>query len=121
MVEPVPPPLISVVVPCYNEEGNVEILYDRLCAVFDGIKDVGFQVVFVDNASIDGTQDRLRALAARDPRVKVIFNIRNFGVLRSGLNGFFSSTGDAVICMACDMQDPPELIPEPIAQTALIA
>jgi glycosyltransferase involved in cell wall biosynthesis len=104
--------LISVVVPCYNEEENVEILYDRICAVFEKITDVRFQIVFVDNASVDRTQEVLRALAARDRRVKAIFNIRNFGVIRSGLNGFFETPGDAVICMACDLQDPPELIAE---------
>jgi polyisoprenyl-phosphate glycosyltransferase len=105
-------PLISVVVPCFNEEGNVEVLYDRLCAVFAGIGDVRFQIVFVDNASVDRTQEILRNIAGRDERVKVIFNIRNFGVIRSGLNGFFSTPGDALICMACDLQDPPELIAE---------
>ena len=110
MVTPNSRSLISVVVPCYNEEGNVEILYNRLCAVFDSITDVSFQIVFVDNASVDTTQDVLRTLAARDQRVKVIFNIRNFGVIRSGLNGFFSAPGVAVIGMACDLQDPPELI-----------
>ncbi len=112
MVTAATQPLISVVVPCYNEEGNVEVLYHRICAVFETLDGIRFQIVFVDNASVDGTQDALRALAERDQRVKVIFNIRNFGVIRSGLNGFFSSAGDAVICMACDLQDPPELIAE---------
>jgi glycosyltransferase involved in cell wall biosynthesis len=103
-------PLVSVVIPCYNEEGNVTVLYHRLCAVFDRIADVRFQVVFIDNASVDNTQEILRGLAAHDARVKVIFNIRNFGVLRSPLHGFFESPGDALICMACDLQDPPELL-----------
>ena len=105
-------PLISIVVPCYNEEENVEILYERLSAVFARIADIRFQIVFVDNASVDRTQEVLRALAMRDQRVKAIFNIRNFGIIRSGLNGFFESPGDALICMACDLQDPPELIAE---------
>jgi glycosyltransferase involved in cell wall biosynthesis len=103
-------PLVSVVIPCYNEEGNVTVLYNRLCEVFDRIADVRFQVVFIDNASVDNTQEILRGLAAHDARVKVIFNIRNFGVLRSPLHGFFESPGDALICMACDLQDPPELL-----------
>jgi len=105
-------PMISVVVPCYNEEGNVEALYERLCAVFAKISDIRFQMVFIDNASVDGTQRILRELAARDRRVKAIFNIRNFGPLRSPLHGFFESPGDALICMACDLQDPPELLTE---------
>lgn len=103
---------VAVVVPCYNEEGNVEILYARLAAVFARIADVDFQIVFVDNASVDRTQELIRALAGRDPRVKAIFNIRNFGAERSGLNGFFAAPGNAVVCMACDLQDPPELIEE---------
>lgn len=105
-------PLISVVVPCYNEEGNVEALYDRLRAVFARIAGVRFQVVFIDNASTDRTQEMLRGLAARDTGVKVIINVRNFGSLRSPLHAFFESPGAALICMACDLQDPPELIEE---------
>jgi glycosyltransferase involved in cell wall biosynthesis len=105
-------PLISVVVPCYNEEGNIDILYERLCAVFAQFTDIRFQIVFIDNASVDGTQAMLRELAVRDRRVKAIFNIRNFGPLRSPLHGFFESPGDALICMACDLQDPPELLTE---------
>lgn len=105
-------PLISVVVPCYNEEGNVGIVYERICDAFERIPDVRFQILFIDNSSIDETQSILRDLATRDPRVLVIFNIRNFGVLRSPLHAFFVSSGDALICMACDLQDPPELIPD---------
>ncbi len=103
-------PLLTVMVPCYNEEGNVEVLYGRVCAVLGKIPDLRFQFVFVDNASTDRTPELLRALAARDPRVKVIFNVRNFGPLRSPLHGFFASPGDALVCMACDLQDPPELL-----------
>jgi glycosyltransferase involved in cell wall biosynthesis len=106
------PPLISVMVPCYNEEGNVGALYDRVCEVLGKIPDIRFQFVFIDNASTDRTPELLRAMAARDPRVKVIFNIRNFGPLRSPLHGFYASPGDAVICMACDLQDPPDLLAE---------
>jgi glycosyltransferase involved in cell wall biosynthesis len=109
---PVSVPLITVVVPCYNEEGNVEVLYERLCAVFGGIPEVRFQVLFIDNASVDRTQEVLRALGARDRRVKAIFNVRNFGTLRSPLHALFQADGDAVVCMACDLQDPPELITE---------
>jgi glycosyltransferase involved in cell wall biosynthesis len=105
-------PQVSVVVPCYNEEGNVEVLHERLGAAFARFPDIDFQIIFVDNASTDRTQELIRGLAGRDPRVKAIFNIRNFGAERSGLNGFFSAPGDALICMACDLQDPPELIDE---------
>jgi polyisoprenyl-phosphate glycosyltransferase len=79
-------PLVTVVVPCYNEEGNVRPLYDRLRAVFDSLPNVRFQIVFIDNASKDKTELRLRELATEDSRVKVILNIRNFGTLRSPLH-----------------------------------
>jgi glycosyltransferase involved in cell wall biosynthesis len=99
-----------VMVPCYNEVANVGLLYERVCAVFDQIFDVRMQFIFIDNASTDGTQEKLRALAAADRRVKVIFNVRNFGPLRSPLHAFFEADGDAVVSMACDLQDPPELL-----------
>jgi glycosyltransferase involved in cell wall biosynthesis len=104
--------LISVIVPCYNEEANVEVLYRRVCEAFAKIEDVKFQILFIDNNSVDGTQKCLRSLAANDRRVKVIFNVRNFGSLRSPLHAFFQAPGDAVIGMACDLQDPPELLAE---------
>jgi glycosyltransferase involved in cell wall biosynthesis len=105
-------PLISIMVPCYNEEGNVEPLYHRVAAVMSEIPDVRFQILYIDNASTDRTGERLRKLAANDPRVKVIFNQRNFGVPRSPLHAFFEASGDAVVPMACDLQDPPELLKE---------
>src|SRR5450631_644291 len=103
-------PLVSVMVPCFNEEGNVEALYSRLRSIFDEMPDVRFEIIFIDNASVDKTQDNLRALAAADRRVKVIFNVRNFGSERSPLHAFFQAAGDAVVPMACDLQDPPELL-----------
>jgi glycosyltransferase involved in cell wall biosynthesis len=105
-------PLVTVMLPCYNEEGNIGILYDRLIAVFASKPEIDFQALFVDNASTDGTQGILRALAARDQRVKAIFNVRNFGPLRSPMHAFFQCPGDAVISMASDLQDPPELLVE---------
>lgn len=103
-------PMVSIVVACYNEEDNIEILHQRLSAVFESVPDVRFQIIFLDNASTDRSQEILRELSLRDRSVKAILNVRNFGVLRSGLNGFFESPGDALICMACDLQDPPELV-----------
>ena len=105
-------PLVTVMVPSYNEEENVELLYGRLSQVMAQIPDVRFHVLFIDNASTDRTQEILRALAASDHRVKVIFNVRNFGVLRSPLHGIFQATGDAIVPMACDLQDPPEMLQE---------
>jgi glycosyltransferase involved in cell wall biosynthesis len=106
--------LISVVTPCYNEQQNVADCYEAVKRVFEGqLPDCDFEHVFCDNASIDGTLDVLRGLAARDRRVKVIANARNFGPFCSTFNGLLSTRGDAVVVLlAADLQDPPELIPE---------
>ena len=71
-----------------------------------------YEHIFIDNASSDGTSKKLRALAAKDERVKVILNTRNFGHVRSPVYAVLQATGDAVIAMASDLQDPPERIPE---------
>jgi glycosyltransferase involved in cell wall biosynthesis len=97
---------------CYNEESNIEEVYARVRSAFQALPDQQYEHVFIDNASTDGTQQKLRALAARDKHVKVILNSRNFGVTRSGFYGILQCRGDAVIPMAADLQDPPELIPE---------
>jgi glycosyltransferase involved in cell wall biosynthesis len=104
-------PHISVLTPCYNEEGNVELLYERIRAVFDKLGEYSYEHVFIDNASTDATASIMRRLAARDPNVKVIINTRNFGHIRSPYYGLLQCRGDAVIGMAADLQDPPELIP----------
>lgn len=103
-------PLISVVAPCFNEEDNVDDLHRRIVAVFERLPQHRLELVFIDNASSDRTSARLRALAATDARVKVILNARNFGHIRSPMHGVLQATGDAVIPMASDLQDPPEMI-----------
>ena len=102
---------ISVVTPCYNEAGNVEVLYERVRAVFDRLDGYSYEHVFIDNASSDETVVKLRAIAATDRNVKVIVNTRNFGHIRSPYHALLQCRGDAVIGMAADLQDPPELIP----------
>lgn len=104
-------PLISVVTPCYNEEGNVERLYQAVKAVFDTLPHYDYEHLFIDNASTDHTVDLLKQLAASDTRVKIIINNRNFGPLRSPYYGLLQGRGDAVISLVADLQDPPELIP----------
>ena len=103
---------VGLVLPCFNEVGNVDELYARLSAVFAGLPGYSCEMLFVDNASTDGTVQSLRAIAARDPRVRVIVNARNFGHIRSPFHGMMESGGDCVITMCTDLQDPPELIPE---------
>lgn len=104
--------LISVVTPCYNEEGNVEELSRRVAEVFAGLPEYEYEHIFIDNDSKDQTQPVLRGLAARDSHVRLIFNNRNFGHIRSPYYGLLQGQGDAVISLAADLQDPPELIPD---------
>ena len=103
---------ISLFTPCYNEEGNVYAMYQKVTEVMKQLQDYDYEYVLIDNCSTDNTPAILRKMAAEDKRVKVIFNIKNFGPSRSGSYGFFQTTGDVSICFACDFQDPPELIPE---------
>jgi glycosyltransferase involved in cell wall biosynthesis len=104
--------LISVVTPCYNEEGNVREMHEAIRRIFASLPQYRYEHLFIDNASKDSTPRVLRALAADDPHVKVILNARNFGQVRSGYYALLQTSGDAVIALACDFQDPPELIPE---------
>jgi glycosyltransferase involved in cell wall biosynthesis len=104
--------LISVVTPCYNEEGNVEELHRQIKDVFAGLPQYDYEHLYIDNNSQDGTVDKLRRIAAQDQRVKVILNARNFGHIRSPYHAFLQARGDAVIVMVSDLQDPPSLIPE---------
>lgn len=98
-----------MVSPCFNEADNVEAVHDRLAAALDGL-DVDWRLLFCDNASTDGTVEVLRKLVDADPRVQVIVNSRNFGHIRSPVHGILQAEGDAVVLMASDLQDPPELV-----------
>jgi glycosyltransferase involved in cell wall biosynthesis len=108
--------LVCVLVPCFNEEGNILPLYARIKAAFAQIPEQDYCLQFIDNASTDATVARIKTLAADDPRVRLIVNVRNFGAMRSGLHGFLQAPGDAVINMVADLQDPPEMIPEFVRQ-----
>jgi glycosyltransferase involved in cell wall biosynthesis len=103
-------PLISVVAGCRNEEGNVEELCRRIKAVFEQLPQYRWELIFIDNASTDRTAERLRHLASIEPSVKVILNLRDFGQLRSPYHAIMQARGDAVIAMASDFQDPPEML-----------
>jgi len=108
--------LVSVVTPCFNEEGNVEPLFEAVKQAFSGLHGYEFEHLFIDNASSDQTVTILKKLAAQDKRVKIIVNMKNFGVWRSPLHALFQARGDAIIPMCADLQDPPALIPEFIKQ-----
>jgi glycosyltransferase involved in cell wall biosynthesis len=103
--------LISVVTGSFNEEDNVTELYERICRVFaERLPQYAFELIFIDNASTDRTVEILKGIVSRDKRVRIIVNNRNFGHIRSGYHAFLQARGDAVIVMASDLQDPPEMI-----------
>ena len=101
---------ISIVTSCFNEEDNISILYKNLLAIIDNLPRYEFEIIFIDNASTDFTQDELKKIALDDKRVKLILNSRNFGNIKSPYYAICQATGDAVIYLASDLQDPPELI-----------
>ncbi|MEL7032649.1 MAG: glycosyltransferase family 2 protein [Pseudomonadota bacterium] len=107
------PQLISVIVPVLNEEDNIQRAYDRVCEVFDGLsKDYDFELIFTDNHSSDRTFELIQAISKDDPRVRAVRFARNVGYQRSIMSGYLLTDGDAVIQLDCDLQDPPEMIPE---------
>ena len=102
---------ISIVTSCFNEEDNISILYKKLSAIIDNLQSrYDFEIIFIDNASTDFTQDELKKIALDDKRVKLILNSRNFGNIKSPYYAICQATGDAIIYLASDLQDPPELI-----------
>jgi glycosyltransferase involved in cell wall biosynthesis len=103
---------ISIVSGCFNEAGNVEELVARVLKVMAALPQYDYEQIIIDNASTDGTQEILRKLTAGNHRLKVILNARNFGHIRSPYHGMMQGSGDAVIFMASDLQEPPELIPD---------
>lgn len=105
--------MISIVTPCYNEQDNIAELYRRIKAAISPLESrYKFEIIIIDNHSTDSTPDKLRELANLDNSVKVIFNTRNFGHIRSPYYGILQSTGAATIYLASDLQDPPEMISE---------
>jgi glycosyltransferase involved in cell wall biosynthesis len=107
---------LSIVSGCYNEEGNVEELVARVATVMQNLPQYDYEQIIIDNASTDGTQEILRKLASKNQRLMVILNARNFGHVRSPYHGMLQASGDAVIYLASDLQEPPELIPDFIKQ-----
>ena len=105
-------PLLTILTPCFNEEGNVREVYQQVRSVMETLPGYQYEHLFIDNASTDKTVDILRELAAADKRVKVIVNTRNFGHVRSPYYALLQAHGDAVMTCVADLQDPPKLIPE---------
>jgi glycosyltransferase involved in cell wall biosynthesis len=103
--------MMSIVTPCYNEEENIDELCQRIAAVMAPLP-YDYEHICIDNASTDSTVKKIKDIAARDKRVKLIVNARNFGHIRSPYYGILQSRGDACILIASDLQDPPEIIVE---------
>ena len=103
---------ISVLLPCFNEEGNVVPLSQAIIEQFtQHLPQYDYELVFIDNCSTDNTRALLRGLCAENPRIKAIFNAKNFGQFNSPFHGMLQTDGDCTVCMCTDFQDPPELIP----------
>ena len=102
---------ISLISSCYNEEENLDTLHDRVIKAIEPYSNnYEFEYILLDNGSCDNTEGKLRELAQKDKRIKVILNARNFGHIRSPYYGMVQCSGDAIIYLASDLQDPPELI-----------
>jgi glycosyltransferase involved in cell wall biosynthesis len=101
---------VSVVIPCRNEEANAEAIAKAVIAELEPLQ-ISFDIIFIDNESVDRTVDIIRGMCLRDPRIRLIVNTRNFGQMRSPTHGIFEARGQAVIGMCADFQDPPALLP----------
>ena len=103
-------PLVSIIVPVFNEQDNIFTCYQRLVATTDNIDDIRFEFIFTDNCSTDNSFSELAKLAKKDERVRVFRFSRNFGYQRSIWTGYSKARGEAAIEFDCDLQDPPEMI-----------
>lgn len=107
---------ISLLTPCYNEEDNIQALYSAVKNVMQAKPEYDYEHIFIDNHSSDRTVPILKQIASEDRHVKIIINLRNFGHIRSPYYGLLQTTGDATILMVADLQDPPDMINEFIAE-----
>lgn len=104
---------ISILIPTYNEEENITLAYERTISVMENeLARYNYEIVFIDNCSTDKSRKMIQELCKKDLRVRAIFNAKNFGYSRSHFYGLTQMTGDAVILIHADLQNPPELIPQ---------
>lgn len=108
---------ISILIPCYNEEDNVVPMSEAIVDLFaTELTAYDYELLFIDNDSHDNTRPLLREICAKNPKIKAIFNAKNFGQFNSPYYGILQTTGDCTISMVCDFQDPIELIPQYIKE-----
>ncbi len=115
MAQSIGKPLVSLVVPFYNEDDAVDAFFRTIVPVLEAIESIRFEIVCVNDGSCDGTLDKLVQASARDTRVRVVDLTRNFGKEAALTAGLDEASGDAVIPIDADLQDPPSLIPVMIA------
>ncbi len=108
---------VSVLIPCFNEEENVRPMSEAVVSLFEHeLTQYDYELIFIDNDSSDQTRPILRDICAHNHKVKAIFNAKNFGQFNSPFYGILQTTGDCVIQMVCDFQDPIDLIPQYLAE-----
>lgn len=108
---------VSIVIAVYHNEGAITKTYEKISSVFaSGLPKCNFEIIFVDDGSKDGSLNEILALRERDSRVKALTFTRNFGQMAAMLAGFKEATGDAIINISADLQEPFELIPEMVAK-----
>ena len=104
---------ISIMIPCYNEEENVVPISKAVVEeVTRNLPEYDYELLFIDNDSQDNTRPLLREICRQNPKIKAIFNAKNFGQFNSPYYAMLQTTGDCTISLCCDFQDPPEMIPQ---------
>ncbi|MBQ9013227.1 MAG: glycosyltransferase family 2 protein, partial [Bacilli bacterium] len=104
---------ISIIVTCYNDEENVTIMSDELTSLFKNeLKNYNYEILFIDNKSLDNTREEIRKICKNDKGVKAIFNAKNFGQFKSPYYALLNTTGDCTVSIAADFQEPVEIIPK---------
>ena len=102
---------VSIMVPCYNEEENVVPISEAIVAQMEALPQYDYELLFIDNCSTDNTRPLLREICARNPKIRAIFNVKNFGQFNSPYYGLCQTSGDCAISICADFQDPVEMIP----------
>ncbi|MFI3177261.1 MAG: glycosyltransferase family 2 protein [Eubacteriales bacterium] len=103
---------ISIMVPCYNEVENIELMSQSIINIMaESLSQYDYEILFIDNCSTDGSRDVLMEICEENKKIKAILNVTNFGQFNSPFYGMCQTTGDCTITMCCDFQDPIELIP----------